>query len=861
MPRDLDPGRILGHFQITELIGSGGMGVVFQARDLRLGRTVALKVLTRDLLEDETARTRFFREGQLAASIVHPNVAVVYEIDEAEDAAFIAMELVAGRNLKDVIQEGPLSLDRVVSIGRQACDALDAAHRLGVIHRDIKSSNIMITPEGQVKILDFGLAKVRELDWSAAEVDATPDARVKLLHSHPTLPGTAVGTPSYMSPEQASGAVVDARTDLFSLGVVLYEASSGQLPFRGTSQGEILDAIRSKDPVPLHQVHARVSSDFSRVLSKCLAKNPQNRYSTASELKQDLVSLEKGRRAFPLRALRWASLLILAVLAYALFAPWTPPGPVSVAVLPLRYVGSDPSREFMGGLVTDALIAGLQSVPEISTPPYETVDTFRESSLDEGRLAELGRLLRVDVLAVGSVDIRDGTVVLRVRLAGADGKTLWETTAEGPISRPLQAVESMNEKVVDHLQSRKGPPPAALASMRTPSEASYEKYLEGKDYYARWDLEEDLDHAVSSFREAVELDSNFAAAHAGLARALVTLFYQTGEPSLIAEATEAVDNARALAPDLPEVLLARGFLLEVTGDTVEAEKALTRAMSLAPGYDTAYRVTASFYADLGRHEDARRLYERAIALRPGSWRIQYDFGRYFLVFEGDIAEARKHIERAEALHPEGDGPKQVLGLIDLKAGKLDDSEKRFREVLRLSPRDTTARYNLGWVEYYRGRFELALRNWEDARDRARERAAYHAVVGDALRQLGDDASASVHYAHALDLYRGDLERRPDDDETRVELATLLATLGECAEAATSIEGALSRSPKSFEFSERGTYVNHRCGWAEEAKELALRSIAAGDVARIRFDPDLEELREVPEVQEALEKVSVPAERR
>jgi tetratricopeptide (TPR) repeat protein len=829
------------------------MGVVYQAKDLRLGRTVALKVLARDLIEDETARKRFFREGQLAASIVHPNVAVVYEIDEADDAAFIAMELVAGRNLKDLIHEGPLALDQVVSIGRQACDALDAAHRLGVIHRDIKSSNIMITPEGQAKILDFGLAKVREHDWTASDMDRTPDVRARQLLSHPTLPGTAVGTPSYMSPEQASGAVVDSRTDLFSLGVVLYEASSGELPFRGASQREILDAIRSRDPVPIHQVRSRVSTDFSRVLSKCLAKSPEDRYSTASELKKDLSDLSSKRSSASLRALRWASLLAIAVVAYSLFAPWSPPAPVRVAVLPMRYEGSDPSREFMGGLVTDALIAGLQSVPEISTPPYETVEGFRESSLEERRLAELCRLLAVDVLALGTVGIEDDQVLLRVRLAGSNGKTFWQTETEGPLTRPLAAVEAMNERVVGHLQTKTASTPAALASMRSPSETAYEKYLEGKDYYARWDLEEDLDLAVGSFREAVALDSNFAAAHASLARALVTLFYQTNEPGLIAEATDAVENARVLAPDLPEVLLARGFLLEVTGDTVEAEKALTRAMSLAPGYDTAYRVTAGFYADLGRHEEARRLYEQAIALRPGSWRIQYDLGRYLLVFRGGIADAREHVERAEALHPSGDAPKQLLGLIDLKTGNLDDAESRFREVLRLSPRDSMARYNLGWVEYYRGRFELALRNWEDARDRAPDRAAYHAVVGDALRQLGDGASASVHYARALDLYREDLDRHPGDDEMRVELATLLATLGECAEAGTSIEGALSRSPQSFEFTERGAYVHHRCGWSEEARELALRSIAAGDVGRIRYDPDLESLRALPEIREALEK--------
>jgi tetratricopeptide (TPR) repeat protein len=407
----------------------------------------------------------------------------------------------------------------------------------------------------------------------------------------------------------------------------------------------------------------------------------------------------------------------------------------------------------------------------------------------------------------------------------------------------------MTEALVQRLQSRDAPSDL-LASVRTPSESAYEKFLEAKTFYARWDLEEDLDKAVSSFREAVSMDSGFAAAHAGLARALVTLFYQTNEPQLIAEATEAVESARSLAPDLPEVLLASGFLHEVTGEVTEAEADFARAMSIAPGYDTAYRVAASFYADLGRHEDAERLYASALALRPGSWRIQYDAGRYQLVFRGSLEAARRHLERAAALHPSGDGPKQVLGLIDPGEGRLDAAEAPSEKFFGFRPktlrRDTTSVGSSTIAPLRVRAFELAGSSRPGPRAPPVPRGG-----GRRYRQLGDEAQAKVHYLRALGLYREMLRLHPSEDEGAAELSTLLATMGECAEAEEMIQPVLARSPESFEFSTRGAYVFGRCGLLEEARTLALKSIARGDLARIRFDPDLVELRESPDVREAL----------
>ncbi len=296
---ELPPGSRLGHFEVGELIGAGGMGVVFRARDVRLGRWVALKVLSRGLFDNESARKRFLREAQLASTLSHPNVATVYEIDEESNIAFIAMELVQGRDLKSVLAlSGRLAIEDAVKLGAQVADALAAAHEAGIIHRDIKASNIMISPDGRVKVLDFGLAKgldsTRENDLGALE-GSTPRADEPTIREpsqsdylRHTKSGVIVGTPSYMSPEQASGRTVDTRSDIFSLGIVLYEAVTGELPFRGNSESEILAAVRSLEPSPLHESRREIPRRFSRVVSTCLAKRPEDRFQSAADLQTAL---------------------------------------------------------------------------------------------------------------------------------------------------------------------------------------------------------------------------------------------------------------------------------------------------------------------------------------------------------------------------------------------------------------------------------------------------------------------------------------------------------------------------------------------------------------------------------------------
>ncbi|MGH9463127.1 MAG: protein kinase domain-containing protein [Vicinamibacteria bacterium] len=874
---DLPPGTPIGHFQVMERIGSGGMGVVYKAQDTSLGRLVAIKVLSQHLFSDVTARSRFEREARLAASISHPNVATVHEIGEDGGVLFIVMELVQGSDLKKLLRSGPLPVEIVLKIGKDTCDALEEAHRLGVIHRDIKSSNIMVTSTGRTKVLDFGLAKaVAQLTNAAGLGEPPTRERLSLQPSYgvalslepgSTTRGVAVGTPSYMSPEQASGDDVDPRSDIFSLGVVLYELSSGQLPFQGKSDREVIDAIRSKDPTPLYSTRPQVPIELSHVISRSLQKSPDNRYPTAALMRAELESIDSSvrRTARPL-ALRHSTVVAIAlVAALSIFVWWqwqsgsTGDVTPSVAILPFEYLGQVPELEHLGALITDSLIAGLQSVPSIAVAPYEAVEGFEKGlALEAGRVGQICANLAVQRLVYGTVTADKQDLVIQVKLSSPNGETLWSATMKGSLGRPFSTIETLKESLLKELRVAEASTAKAITHVRTPSVSAYEKYVEAGLRYSRWDLEEDLERAVELYRESTEADPDFAAAHAGLARALITLFYQTNDPSQVASASEAVDRALLLGPELPEVLLASAVVDEVTGDTVQAEAGFTRAIEVAPGYDTAYRLAAFFYADLGRHQDAIESYQRAVALRPGSWRNHYSLGRYYLVFRGDLAAALSEFQEAEQYHPTGDAPKQVLGLINLERGHLDEAEPYFRSVLELSPNDSMAYYNLGHVYYYRGQYDLALRNWRTALEREPRVPMYLVAVGDAHHALEEREQAQSSYLEAREQYREMLSSHPDDHEKRAEQAALLARLNQCEDAQSEIEATLSRSPDSIEFLVEAVYISALCGDVDLAARLALRCIDADYVGRVAFDPRLESLRQVPSVREALDAAAIPA---
>jgi serine/threonine-protein kinase len=850
------PGQLFAdRYTIVDLLGQGGMGVVYKAYDRELDRTVALKMIRQELAEKPKALLRFRRELGLAQQVTHPNVCRVHDLGEAEGVRYLSMEYLEGHTLADLVQQmHRLSVRQALEIAEHVCAGLEAIHAQGIIHRDLKPSNILVTPSGRAVVMDFGIAR-RPLDSTVTD------------------PGSIVGSYAYLAPEQIRGVELDARTDIYALGLLLYELLAGRRP-PGDEDPRPL-ALRGEHAVcpPLSRHEPEVPAALDSLVLRCLAWLPDERPAKVAEIRAALNQIgtgesgRPGRRLDSRQVLRWAPMAVLAVvgvLALLLIAPElyhravAPEGggaepAQSIAVLPFHYVGAPSEHQYLGTLVADALIASLQSVPGLAVAPYGSV-----YEVGVGRpITEVARTLNVRWVVQGTVSTQRDKLAVTARLTSADGKTVWNETLHGSLARLLPALEPAKAALVQTLQVAEGGSPGPpISQLRSPSVPAYRKYLEARRHHEGWDVEENLAAAISLYREALESDPEFAAAHAGVATALVTEFYRTNEAELVASASAASRRALALAPELPEARLASGFVAEVTGSSVEAEANYAKAIELAPGNDAAHRQFAGFFADLGRNSDARAMFERALALRPADWRNHYDFGRFLLLQSGDIEEGREYLDRAAELYPDGPAPVITLGYYDLMRGALDEAQESFRTALERSPHPM-AEYGLGLVHYYRGGFELALRSWRAVLERVPDEPMYHSAVGDALRHLDENDQAQAYYGSALKLLRRALASNPQDPETRASLPWVLAAMGKCEEARTGAEQVLSEYPNAPEYAYIASVTAILCGDQERAEQIVLGSIDKNNLVGIRFDPDLEAVRQVPEVRQALERAGSP----
>jgi tetratricopeptide (TPR) repeat protein/TolB-like protein len=863
----LNSGQKFGSYEIVKLLGQGGMGEVYLARDLRLNRHVAIKILSSNVLPSSRLMERFRREAGLSAVLNHPNICTIYDTGEVEGQTYICMEYVEGVTLRERLRMSPMNVQEVLDTAIQIADALDEARKKNIVHRDIKSGNILLTPRSQVKILDFGLAKqVRENDvgdWSQELTDA-----------HLTQTGEVRGTAAYMSPEQALGKTVDHRSDIFSFGIVLYEMITGRLPFSGSSTTEVVDAILHKEPAPATRFNNEVSDELIRVLNKMLQKDPELRYQSVHEVWVDLRTIQAfgktsegfakrqrwwERKNFPF----WPAAIIAGVLLMLVGFAWiksfrdesrpikAPPATIAqprlveVAVLPFRYAGDDPDRSYLGAMVTDALIAGLQVVPGLIVAPYENVREINADSAVKNITNHLG----VQSLVKGVVTLKGEATEITTEIISSDGSLLAKQTLTG---RPVSTIELIKKNILSALHVA-DIGAKQIDQIRTPSVEAYKKYLEARNHHEGWDVEGNLQKAAKLYEEALLTDPDFAAARALLAITLVSEFHRRHDASLLSKANVEAKRAMALDPDLPEALLALGMIQLESGNSIEARDAFTRALEVAPGNDAACRSLGAMYASLGRKEEARDMLKRAVELRPSYSTNHYELGTFELQYAGDFKAARRHLEKAHELHPDGYAPLVVLGGIDLLQGNLESAETYFRKAIERSP-NAYSYNNLGLVYYYRGQYELALRNWEAVLKEAPEKPLYRANVADALRQLGEREQAGKHYKKVIEDFRASLKLNRSDDKSRAGLAMALAAIGECKEASELTRGVLSRHPDSPELAAYAAIAVSRCDDVDWAKQIVLNSIAADNLLMIRYDPDLNRLRQFPEVKEALAKL-------
>jgi non-specific serine/threonine protein kinase len=685
-------GQGISHYKITRKLGSGGMGVVYEAEDTKLGRRVALKFLPTEMAQDAQLLERFQREARAASALNHPNICTIHAIEQHERQHFIVMELLEGQTLAQMMGRQPLEIEKLVGMAIQIADALESAHAKGIVHRDIKPANIFVTPRGQVKILDFGLAKMERVAVAGAGTAHPSQMETLLAADELTKAGAAVGTVSYMSPEQARGQLVDARTDLFSLGTVLYQMATGTLPFPGDTSAVIFDAILNRDPVPPVEANPALPPEFGRLLDKALEKDRNLRCQTATELKTDLNRLKRDLDSGHRRAAEGGDSRSGVVKQAA----------KSVAVLYFENLSGVKEDEYFRDGITEDIITELSKIKGLNIFSRPTVLAYRDKQVTA---AQIGQQLRAGYVLAGS--LRRAGNRLRINAQLVDTHTdfpLWSERYDREMKDVFEVQDEIARKIAEALRITLSPQEQeALAAKPTENLQAYDLYLRGKSY-ARRQTRQDLEFALHMFENAVALDPNFVLAYAGSASVCALHYTNCGhEPVWIERARAAYQKAVTLGPDLPEVQVVEAWVLYADGRYKESARVVQQAIERKRDCEGAFYLLCRALFAAGKYQEVAAIADAALEASGEDYNIYVPIANALGALGKEETLRNVQQRRVVALEthlksvPEDPRARMHLATLYAAMGRADDAIRETNLATTLRGNEATVLYNAACV--------------------------------------------------------------------------------------------------------------------------------------------------------------------